>query len=82
MDWMIFPNRLYDSLWFQTVRQQRVVGVIIHKPLHDGICLWMEDKLSSFQSYRCVSCYTLAFHHILDVFKRKMFHWFLPNGTM
>ena len=37
-------------------------------------------KLLSTFVERPLCC--LAFHHILDVFKRKMFHWFLPNGTM
>ena len=79
---LIFPNSFYYLLRFQAVGQQRVVWVIILKPLHNSISLWVENKLSSFQSYCSVSRYALTFHHIFDVRKRKMFYWLLPNGAM
>ena len=55
---------------------------MVHKPLHDCLCLWVENKLAAFQPHRGVLCHTLACHYLFDVGKRKVLYWFLPNGAM
>jgi hypothetical protein len=54
--------------------------VILLKPGHDFISLWVQDKLAALQSYGGSLRHTSALHHPLNVFERKMLHWpFLPD---
>ena len=76
---MIAPHGLDDTLWHQGVSQQRVIRVVLMKPCHDFISLWMQDKFASFKSDGRPARNATVLHDVLDVIERQVLTLFLPD---
>ena len=60
----------YDTAGRETIRQQRVVRMMLAEPRHDFRSLWVQDKLATLQSYGCSFCDAFALHDSSDVIER------------
>jgi len=68
-----------DKTGSQAIGKQCIVGVMLLELCHNFPRLWVEDELATLQPDGRVSCHTSAFHHLLYVINRKMFHFLLPD---
>ena len=55
---------------------------MLMKPRHDFRSLRMKDELATLQTYGSPLVDASALHDLLDVIKRQVFYWFLPDIAM
>ena len=80
MPGLIATDSIYDPTGRETIRQQRVVGMMVMEPCHGFPGLWVKDELTTLQAYGSPFAHTSATHYSLNIAERKMFYWpFLPN---
>jgi hypothetical protein len=53
--------------------------VVLMKPCHDFISLWMQDEFAAFEPDGCPARNTTAPHDVLDVIERQVLTLFLPD---
>ena len=68
-----------NPLRSEAISQQRVIRVVLMKPCHDFISLWMQDEFASFKPDGRPARDATALHDAPYVVERQLFTLFLPD---
>jgi hypothetical protein len=80
MPGLIETDGIYDTTGRETIRQQRVVRVMLAEPRHDLRGLRVQDELAALQANRRPLGHASALHDGYNIIKRQMLYWaFLPD---